>query len=180
MADFLEQKKFPRLLATLMLLILTFGLIFLFGLILIPTMVGEIQELIGRVPGMVDKLSVFVEENLPKLLTALRIDPVKFQQNLEGEVPARFQALLTNMLKSVSGIGSLLSQIFNIILIPILTFYLLKDFNRIRDWMLNLVPRRHRSASYFYAWRMNRILGGYLRGQFIACSIVAGKPGSAD
>jgi len=65
-----------------------------------------------------------------------------------------------------------LGQILNVILIPILTFYFLKDFNRIQEWMLNMVPRKYRSSCYFYLWRTNRILGGYIRGQLIVCTIV--------
>jgi len=172
-ADFFEARKVPRTLITLVLLILTFGLVFLVGLILIPSMVEEIQELIGRIPGMANQFSLFVKESLPEALEKLKINPEKFQQALMLEVPERFQAVLANILKGISGIGALLNHVFNIILIPILTFYLLKDFDRIKEWIFDLIPKKHRSACYFYAWRMNRILGGYLRGQFIACTIVA-------
>ena len=101
-----------------------------------------------------------------------RIDPTRFQQSLLEELPARAEQVLSNILKGITGIGALLGQVLNLILIPILTFYFLKDFDRVRTWALDFIPRGHRNICHFYLWRMNRILGGYLRGQLTVCTIV--------
>jgi len=171
-ADWLEGKGIRRSLATFFLLFITLGLLVLFGSILIPSLVSEIQELISRIPGMANNVAVFVQSYLPKVLEFLRIDAAEFQDGLLEEVPKRTELVLSNLLKGVTGIGAFLSRIFNVILIPVLTFYFLKDFNRIRDWMLDMVPRKYRGNSYFYLWRLNRILGGYIRGQIIVSTII--------
>lgn len=172
LADWLEGIGVRRGLATFLLIFLTLGLLVLFGSILIPNLVSEIQDLIRGLPETAGTVAAFVQANLAKLLHLLKIDTVEFQDRLMAEVPARAQQVLTNVLRGLTGIGAFLSRIFNVILIPVITFYLLKDFNRIREWAMSFIPRRYRNNCYFYMWRMNRILGGYLRGQIIVSSIV--------
>jgi predicted PurR-regulated permease PerM len=155
-----------------LLLIVTFGLIVVVGGILIPSLVREIQDLIRRIPTLATQISMFVSSNLPRLLTFLHVDSEQFQQSLLEKFPSGAEQVLSNLLKGISGIGTLLGRVLNIVLVPILTFYILKDYERIRDWMLGFAPKRYRSSVYFYLWRMNRILGGYLRGQIIVCTIV--------
>jgi len=113
-----------------------------------------------------------IENNLSRLLASLKIDWMKIQQGLMEEIPSRAEKVLSNLSKGIAGIGTFVSQIFNIILIPILTFYFLKDYEQIHRWMLDFIPRKYRNIVTFYQWRLNRILGGYIRGQLIVCSIV--------
>ena len=172
LADWMESIGIRRGLATFFLIFLTLGLLVLFGSILIPSLVGEIQDLIRGIPETAGTVATFVQTNLAKLLNLLKIDAVEFQDRLMQEVPERVQQVMANVLRGLTGIGAFLSRIFNVILIPVITFYLLKDFNRIREWAMEFVPRRYRYNCHFYMWRMNRILGGYLRGQIIVSSIV--------
>jgi len=172
LADWLEKRHISRTLAVLFLLFLTLGLLILVGVILIPSLIIEIQDLISRIPNLANRVADTVQNNLPKLLEFFRIDSDQFQESLMETFPTRAEQILSNLLKGITGIGALLSQILNVILIPILTFYFLKDFNRIRDTLLDFVPRKYRSVFIFYQWRTNRILGGYLRGQLTVCTIV--------
>jgi len=172
LANQLEKWGVSRTLGVLLLLLVTLGLMILVGMILIPSLVVEIQYLIGRIPDMATQAVNFVQKNIPRLLVFFHRDPEKFEQSLLEEIPSRIERVLLNFLKGISGIGTFLSQIFNVVIIPILTFYFLKDLDRIRTWALDFVPRKYRSNCYFYLWRTNRILGGYIRGQIIVCSIV--------
>lgn len=172
LADWLEKRRLPRTLAVFFLLFLTLGLLILVGLILIPNLVGEIQDLIGRVPNLADKVADFLYNNLSNLLERFRIDRERFQQSLLEKFPTTAEQVLSSLLKGITGIGALMGQVLNIILIPILTFYFLKDFDRIRAWGYDFIPRKYRNICTFYLWRMNRILGGYLRGQLTVCTIV--------
>jgi predicted PurR-regulated permease PerM len=172
LADTLEHWRIPRTLGVLILLVLTLGILVLGGMILIPSLVKEIQELIRQIPKLAVQLADLVTNTLSKLLASLKIDGTKIQQGIMEEIPSRAEKLLLSFSKGLAGIGTFLGQIFNIVLIPILTFYFLKDYERIRRWILDFIPRRYRNIVTFYQWRLNRILGGYIRGQLIVCSIV--------
>lgn len=171
-ADQLEKLRIPRLLAVIIILILTLGILIITGMLLVPNLINEIQNLIGSLSKLPDLIMQFGEKNLPKTLDYLHMDTDHFKQQVSDTLPNTTQQVLSNLLKSVKGIGSFFSQILNIVLIPVLTFYFLKDFNKIQDWVLTMTSRKYRSTVAFYSWRMNRILGGYLRGQIIVCTIV--------
>ena len=168
----LERWKVRRSLGTLFLLVLTFGLVIVIGMILIPGLIKEVQELIRKIPTFADSVATFIGNNLPKVLLFFHVDPVRFEQSMIEKFPTGAEQVLSNLLKGITGIGTLLSRVLNIVLVPVLSFYILKDYDRIRDWLLIFVPRKYRSNTYFYLWRTNRILGGYLRGQVIVCTIV--------
>lgn len=171
-ADQLEKWRIPRTLAVIIILLLTLGILITTGMLLIPNLIQEIQDLTGSISKLPDKIIQFTEKNLPKTLGYIHMDAQQFKQNMSDRLPTTAQQVLSNLLKSVKGIGSFLGQILNIILIPVLTFYFLKDFNKIQTWTLSLASRNYRSSIAFYSWRLNRILGGYLRGQIIVCTIV--------
>ncbi|MBN2029373.1 AI-2E family transporter [bacterium] len=172
LADLLEKVRIPRTIGVLLLLFLTLGILILIGGILIPSLTREISDLIVKVPDGANYLYGEIKENLPKILGRLPVNQETLQQKLLEEIPSRAEQVLSNVLKGVVGIGSFLGQIFNIVLIPILTFYFLKDFNKIHDLIFEFIPKKYRNVSRFYLWRTNRILGGYLRGQIIVCFIV--------
>lgn len=171
-ADWLEQRRVPRIVAVSLIMIVVLSLIGLIGVLLIPSLVREIQTLIVNLPELASRLYQSIRENLNDLLSHLHVDTVELQEGLLDEIPNRAEALLSNVLKGVTGLGSVLGQLINVVLIPILTFYFIKDFPRIHQWLLELIPKRYRNLTLFYQWRFNRILGGYIRGQMIVCSFV--------
>ena len=127
LADRLENWRIPRTLASLIILILSIGLLILVGSILIPSLIGEIKILIEGIPDLADSIFTTVQESLPKLLAFAKVDSQELQQSVLETFPARAEQVLLNILKGISGVSSFLGQLFNIILIPILTFYFLKD-----------------------------------------------------
>jgi predicted PurR-regulated permease PerM len=172
LADRLEKWGIRRSLGVAFLILLTLSVLILSGTFLIPSLSEEIQEFIKKTPALAKSIAGFIQKNLPRLVGFLNIDIKDFQQNLLEKLPATAEQILLNILKGITGVGALLGRILNIVLIPILTFYFLKDYDRIKDWILKLSPRKYRSSTYFYLWRLNRILGGYYRGQIIICIIV--------
>ena len=171
-ADWLEKKGIPRTIGILFLILFTIGIMVLAGIILIPGLVKEIQDLINRIPNIARQVTTAIQKDIPKLLAFLKVNPAKLQQSLLKVIPSKTEQILSNLLKGITGVGAFLGQILNVILIPILTFYFLKDFEQIKEWALDFVPRKYRSSCFFYLWRSNRILGGYIRGQLIVCTIV--------
>ncbi len=170
--DWLEGKGLPRLPVVLIVLLVLLALAVAGGIILLPGLIHEIQTLIEKIPDLAAELVRQVKVNLKAVLDFLRVDSTRLQQELAGEIPARAEAVLSNLLRSISGVGALFGKLIYLILIPILTFYFLKDYHRVADWFLELIPRKKRSLVTFYQWRLNRILGGYIRGQVIVSSLV--------
>ena len=173
LVDFFERIRVPRLLAVSLLFATAAGLMVLAWFTLIPDLIREIQDLIVRLPIIVKDVIAFAHMHLPKLFNLLNVDYLKIEQDfLQNQYPAKVESLLLKAIKALSGMGTILSQILNIILIPVLTFYFLKDYNKIKSGFLSFVPKKNRTLVNFYLWRSNRILGGYIRGKLITCVFV--------
>jgi predicted PurR-regulated permease PerM len=171
--DTFERRRWPRLLGVTVVFAALFGVIALVAVLVIPDLVREIQDLIVRLPQMIQSAIALAQKHLPRLFGLLQIDYAKVEQDfLVNRYPAKVEEMLIGFFRGLSGMGTWLSRLLNVILIPVLTFYFLKDYNRIKNALLGFVPRRFKSLSNFYLWRSNRIVGGYIRGQLIVCGIV--------
>ena len=60
----------------------------------------------------------------------------------------------------------------DIILVAVLSVYLLIDGSRATRWFRQNMPRRQRGRVRFLLETLQRIVGGYIRGQLLLCSIV--------
>jgi len=171
-ADKLEKAHFSRTASVLFIMIVSLSMVIFFGFLLLPALVKEIQDLIQKVPQLAAQATDLIQDLTPRILHFLHIDVDTFKEHFMGNIPTTFEQVLSNVLKGVTGMSTFLSRIFNLILIPILIFYFLKDFDRIKEWLLDLGPKKYKKNIYFYSWRLNRILGEYIRGQIIVCTFV--------
>ena len=173
LVDFFVRLRVPRLLGVTMIFLLALGVTVAVAVILIPDLIDEFQNLLERLPQAVQGLFDFAHKHLSKLFAMLKIDYWKIEQDfLQNQYPAKVEELLLKSLKALSGMGTLLSHVLNIILIPVLTFYFLKDYNRIKESFLTFIPKKNKKLVNFYLWRSNRILGGYIRGKLIVCVVL--------
>ncbi|MFC1569671.1 AI-2E family transporter [bacterium] len=169
LADFLEKKKMNRGVASIILIFLVLILIGSIGALLIPKLVQEIPNFINSLPKVVESIQSQIIEKLPRVLKFLRIEESQLKQNWTDTVPKGLQQVFNNLLLGILGLTSFLGQLLNLIIIPVLTFYILKDFNSLRQWFLSLFSKLRRPQVSYYLWRINRIVGGYIRAQILVC-----------
>jgi len=60
-----------------------------------------------------------------------------------------------------------------LVIVPFVTFFLLKDGRRMKHWLISLVPNRYFELSLNLMWKINRQIGAYIRGQILAAIVVA-------
>jgi len=84
----------------------------------------------------------------------------------------QFYAGLTSMSSAyISGIGSVVGVLFFIILMPFLCFFMIRDYEKIGIFVRSLITPSDVSTDY--TTEISRIVGAYLRGQFIVVVISA-------
>ncbi len=64
-------------------------------------------------------------------------------------------------------LGSWISGLISFFLVPLFFFYLIEDYENIASSTKSMIPPRFRPKGESYAKAFNRILSGYLRGQFL-------------
>ncbi len=137
-------------------------------LILVPTIEYQIGEFIDKLPSY---LQWFNKSVVPKLQTYFGkgIRPLKTEQ-LIGFIQNYWQegsAVTESLLKSVSHSGAvILGWVMNLILIPVITFYLLRDWDDLVAKVHDLFPRTVARTVGKLANEVDVVLGAFLRGQF--------------
>jgi predicted PurR-regulated permease PerM len=74
---------------------------------------------------------------------------------------------------------SLLSQLFSILLAPVLAFYLLRDICRFKEDFFSLIPHRWQNDIVILTGEINKVLDSYIRGYLLVCLIVGVLTGTA-
>ncbi len=174
LASLLERKGLSRLMATVLIAVI-FGLLgFLFILIVGPLLFTQLSELASQLPAHVAKLRELVvtgsETWFGKLFPGSELGAEQAMQTV-----ARDQAQhLTGLLKSVWMSGKALLSFLSLVLItPVVTFFLLKDWNQLIEKIDRLLPRDHAPVIRLLVKRINRSISGFIRGQ-VTISIFVG------
>lgn len=137
-------------------------------LVVIPTIEYQIGVFIDKLPSYLQWLNKSVIPTLQKYF-GKGIRPLKTEQLIEL-VRNYWQdgsAVTESLLKSVSHSGAVvLGWMMNTVLIPVITFYLLRDWDELVIKVHNLFPRRMAGTVGKLAAEADTVLGAFLRGQF--------------
>ncbi|MGR8931472.1 MAG: AI-2E family transporter [Gammaproteobacteria bacterium] len=137
-------------------------------LVLIPTVEYQVGQFIDKLPDYFRWLNNSVVPSLQKYF-GKGIQPLKTDQ-LISLIRQHWQestAITQNFLKSVSHSGAvILGWLMNLVLIPVITFYLLRDWDDLVAKVHDLFPRRAAATVGRLAGEVDDVLGAFLRGQF--------------
>lgn len=167
LADRLQKLKLPRTVAVVFVFLLTFAGIGLLVLLVVPLIRTQISALLTALPNIVAQAEQVWLPNITEFLGIEIGDDVGI-----GAFVARYSDMAgswgTTVLMSVtrSG-GALATAVFSLFLIPILTFYLLRDWDAITRKFGALVPERQRETVFGLARETDDVLGAFLRGQIM-------------
>lgn len=168
---YLETKKINR---TIAVLILVFGVLLLVGMAIsfvVPPFIAQIGLLIKLAPQKISDIEKFISETILPELNRLGILYPEIQKSLSAEIPAKLQSVLNGLLTGLLNIFGTLSfifnQIINIVVIPVITFYFLRDYEKIFNSIVNLFSEEHRASINKLSERVNKIFGNYIRGYLL-------------
>lgn len=75
--------------------------------------------------------------------------------------------------KLVGGFTKIFDMIVIITVIPVLVFYYLKDYHKIKSFFKKFIPQKYRGQSSIMIHAIDESLGNYIRGQLIVCLFVS-------
>ncbi|MBT2116050.1 AI-2E family transporter [Dyella sp. LX-66] len=169
LADRLERLGMGRTVAVsvvfFVLLLVTVGAL----LLLIPLISRQVENLVQSLPHYVDCVR---NTALPWLQAKLRLDPNAFDTDrLIAEIKDHLGSLggvVSTVLGKVtrSGLG-VIAWMTNLVLIPVVAFYLLRDWDRLVAWVDNMLPRSIEPTIAHLARESDLVLGAFVRGQLL-------------
>lgn len=167
----LERKSIRRDAGLALVYLLLAVMAFFFIVFLVPMLTTRWQELIGNLPGYLQKIKQLSSEvrnsYQPKFGAA--------------EWQWLFDSFTGNLDKVTGGLGSgmfsaassVALNLFNLLLAPILVFFMLHYKREIKASMTNWLPPQHRELILLIGVEVDRSVGGFLRGQLLVSVIVA-------
>jgi len=173
--DRLARRRVPRALSTV-------GVVLLFGLliaalffVLVPLIQSEVTVAARRLPELLEQLAAriapWLQEHFGVTLPSLDVAAVR---ELVAQNADSAQELSLKVLSGVKAGGLLLLSILvNLALIPVVMFYLLRDWPMLLARIDELTPRRWRGKVRTIARDIDLVLAEFLRGQGLVMVVLA-------
>ncbi len=168
LVDRLEARRVPRALAVTLVFCVILGVLLLLLLILVPRVESQLTHLAEKLPVYAAWLRGHAEPYLGEWLGAGGgLDPEMLRKAL-AEHWQSAGGMLAGLWQSFSASGAaLLGWIANLLLIPVLTFYLLRDWDELVAAVQALLPRDRAALWSRLARESDEVLGAFLRGQVL-------------
>ena len=170
LVDRLEASGRSRPVAVTLVFVLMLMLVVLVVLILVPMIERQVVTLIDALP---QYREWFMETALPwvEARTGIEItswlDPQRLFELVRSHW-AQAGGVASTLFGYLSSSGfAFLAWIANIVLLPILTFYFLRDWDLLVERVAAMIPRDHIGTVTRLARESDEVLGAFLRGQFI-------------
>ena len=174
--DRLESLKISRTFAVLVLMAGVFSLVTGIGLLIFPLLKLQAEHLVSNLPNYIAIMQEWMHPLLGVVGEPEKIQGILNRELLKiGELPLKVISSITSILwGSVAGLFSFILFLANLVIIPVVMFYLLRDYDLINKKMLSFVPARTREQVLSLIKEIDGVLADFVRGQLMVGLIMAG------
>lgn len=167
-ADRLEAMGCSRVISVTIISLVTLFVFVMMFLLVIPTLVQQAAQLIETAPDLFNQLQGFLTERFPQLLD--ETSTIRAQLMAVGEtIQSKGGDLLNGVLSSAAG---LINILILIVVVPVVAFYLLLDWDNMTAKIDEMLPRDHVPVVRKLAAQIDNTLASFIRGQGTVCLIL--------
>ena len=167
-ADRLQKWGLSRVTATSVITLVAVLAVVLLVLAVIPTLIKQTTALVNAAPEIAHRLQGFLVEKFPDLT-----DSTSTIRQTLAEIGAGIQARGATLVQGVltSALG-LLSAVVFIVVVPVVTFYMLMDWDHMVARLDAMLPRDHAPVIRRLGAEINLALSAFVRGQLTVCFLL--------
>lgn len=174
--DRLEKWKFPRWLSSLIIVLLLIGILGLVFVLVAPKMFNQLNEISTKVGTIFTTVTGYLEtQKISKLLDSIGIKNPYLKNLVETELLPELKFVIAQVINALKvlilGLTTMFKQIINAILIPIFSFYFLKDFDKFKKLVVAILEKKNERFLNDVR-RINEIFRVYISWQVFAAVIV--------
>ncbi len=170
----LERWHVPRVVGVILVFVLFILAMVALSVGLIPQVQHQIASFVNSMPGYID----WIQSHWMPWISQVMGGPVHLDMDVLknqliqhwsdiGSFAGMFLSYVTH-----SGVR-LATWILNLVLVPVVTFYLLRDWDRILQYLAAILPQRSRTSVVALARETDRVLAAFLRGQVSVMLVLA-------
>ena len=167
--DFLERYKVPRTVGVIAVFVLVSLIMLVLLLVLVPMIGRQLVSLYGLTPQLIDWLQ---DSALPWLQLQLgisaKIDSLDSKKQMFSENLGKTTDVMQMLLAKITASSVVfLGWLANMLLIPVVTFYLLRDWDILVAKLRRLLPRKNEKLVVNLIAECHEVLGAFMRGQLL-------------
>ena len=168
------SRRLPRALAIGLLVLFLLGVLSIVSYALIPRVIDEVRDFVLSLPAYGEYFKQLYHQ-LSGWLARYGYTgyATEIQQRFLSRLPEVGKLFADQTTAALRGLTSGIATLLNLLMIPFVTFYVLKDYDRIRELATNAIPTRQRDQILDFVNRVDLILGQYIRGQLIVSTFIA-------
>lgn len=165
LVQFMERRGIPRTIAIMVIYLLFAGTMFVFMVRVMPLFLEDMQMLMRRLPVYAQKLQ--------EIITHLQEDYRRFNlpayvlELIDNNIVGLGQRITAQLERSYNFLIDLFGRVLMLLLVPILTYYFLRDEAILKQNLLTLFPRRSRRRLKSLSGDIDLALGAYIRGALL-------------
>ncbi len=167
-ADRLEKMGCSRAVAVSIITLVAILIFVLLILLVIPTLVEQTSQLIDTAPELFQRLQAFLTERFPSLVDAestIRQQLLKIGETIQSKGAEFVNGVLSSAL-------GLINVVILLVVVPVVAFYLLLDWDNMTAKVDELLPRDHAPTIRKIAKDIDNTLASFIRGQGTVCLIL--------
>lgn len=167
-ADRLERAGLSRAAATGLISVIALVLTVMLALAILPALIKQLTGLVNEAPEIFRRLQSFLFDRFPQL----QDETSTMRQALE-DLGKAIQARGGELVNTVIGSAlSVVSVVVLIVVVPVVAFYLLLDWDRMIARVDDILPRDHAPTIRRLAREIDTVLAGFVRGQLSVCLVL--------
>lgn len=168
LADRLERAGLSRAAATAAIATIATLAFVVLALAVVPMLVRQLTGLIETAPAIAARLQSFLTATFPSLMEPGSVINETLA-SLGNAIKARGGELATTLLSSAM---TVVNFVVFIVVVPVVAFYMLLDWDRMVAKIDSWLPRDHTPTIRAIATEIDRVLSGFVRGQISVCLIL--------
>jgi sporulation integral membrane protein YtvI len=167
--NFFQRRRLSRNLSVFIVFTIVTLIIVLSIWILVPQMIRETADVRAKLPQYIQvirlKLLPWVQNYLQQHPDINAYMQDYYEKALKPKLPVLFAPVLHFLGTMFSGFVNFIVEMLNVLLVPVLAFYMLSDFPLIKQHFMNMIPPRHQERVRAKIGEVDSAMGQYLRGQ---------------
>lgn len=167
-ADRLERWGLSRAAATAVITIASVLLFVLVMLMVVPALITQMIDLINLLPQLFQDLRTFVSTHFPSVL-----DRESNAHQMIASVIETLKSRSGDLLQTLAGsVGSAINVVLLLVIVPVVSVYLLLDWDRMIARIDQLLPLDHAPVIRRLAGEIDTVLASFVRGMGTVCLIL--------
>ena len=167
-ADRLERMGFSRALATAVITVMGIVVFVILALLVIPALVSQAINLVEIAPKLFRDFNTFLTSRFPSLLEEGSTLNTSLQ-SIASSIQERGGQLMDRIFTYFAG---LINVIVLLVVVPVVSVYLLLDWDRMVEAIDKLLPRDHAPVIRRLAGEIDKTLASFIRGMGTVCLIL--------